>query len=196
MIAEIGNKETDISSVLDQFGPDRLKKGKDMKVAKFYYLWKEQLPDCLQPTTEAEYKNCVDLVQRCIFYQGLDDRYIQEQLCNIKSDNLLMKQFFDEAVVAEAKHKTFEDTSEKINNLDPAAALSINKSEYYSSSYGNSWKRGKSGHGDARGRSTGRGSGNPTPSTPRRKGILFLKESDFTIIISESSGFQRCMAFS
>ena len=31
--------------------------------------------------------------------------------------------------------------------------------------------------------------------TPRRKGIFSPKESDLTIIISEASGFQRCIAF-
>ena len=41
IISVFGNKEPDISSVVAQFGPDRLKKGKYMKLAKFYHLWKE-----------------------------------------------------------------------------------------------------------------------------------------------------------
>ena len=169
MIAEFGNKEPDISSVLAQFGPDRLKKAKDMKVSKFFHLWKEQLPDCLQPTTPEDFKKCVDLLQRCIFYQCLDDRYLQEQLCNIKSDNLTMKQFYDEAIVAEAKRKTFEDTSEKSNNLDPSSAVSINKAEYASSG-NNSEKRGRV-RLPARGRAprstgtAGAGCSNYTPGT-------------------------------
>ena len=147
---EFSSKEPDISSVLACFGPDRLKKDKDMKVSKFYQIWKEQLPDCLQPTTDEEHKKCVDLVQRCIFYQGLDDRYLQEQLCNIKSDNLTMKQFFDEAILAEAKKKTFENTTEKSNNLDPASALTVNKTEYI--------PYAKGGPGRGRGRASfGRG---------------------------------------
>ena len=130
IVAEFGNKEPDVSSVLACFGPDRLKKDKDMKVSKFYQIWREQLPDCLQPKTNDEFRKCVDLVQRCIFYQGLNDRYLQEQLCNIKSDNLSLKQFFDEAVLAEAKKRTFENTTEKSNNLDPDTSASVNKTEY------------------------------------------------------------------
>ena len=72
------------------------------------------------------------LIQQCLFYQGLDDRYIQQELCNLKSDNLSLKQFYDEAIVAEAKRKTFEDTSEKSNILDPSSALNINKYNYSS----------------------------------------------------------------
>ena len=61
-----------------------------------------------------------------------------------------MKQFYDEAIVAEAKRKTFEDTSEKSNILDPSSALHINKYDY-SSHYVNSGQRGKSARGSWRG---------------------------------------------
>ena len=40
IITEFGNKEPNISSVVAQFWPDSLKKGKYMKRAKFYQLWK------------------------------------------------------------------------------------------------------------------------------------------------------------
>ena len=94
-------------------------------------------------------------MQRCIFYQGLDDRYLQKELCNLKSDKLSLKQFFDEAIIAEAKRKTFEDTSEKSNSLDPSSAISINKYEYKvpydSSAKRGKFQRGRGGYGAGRG---------------------------------------------
>ena len=47
LIDEYGKGETDVSAVLCQFGPNRLRKTEDMNVAKFYHLWQEQLPECM-----------------------------------------------------------------------------------------------------------------------------------------------------
>lgn len=51
LIGEFGSKETDVSSLLCQFGPSRLKKTPEMSVNEFYHRWQEQLPDCMLPTT-------------------------------------------------------------------------------------------------------------------------------------------------
>ena len=107
-LSEFGKREPDIASVLAVFGPERFKKTKDMPVSQYYHQFQEKLPECLKPTSEAEHKTAIDLIHRSIFYQGLDDRYIEQQLCNLKGDVLTMKQFYDEAVAAEARKKTFE----------------------------------------------------------------------------------------
>ena len=39
LIEEYGTKETDVSSVLIQFGPNRFKKTPEMSVARFYHMW-------------------------------------------------------------------------------------------------------------------------------------------------------------
>ena len=82
------------------------------------------------------------------------------------SDNLSsgIKQFYDDAVVAEAKRKMFEDTSEKSNNLEPSSAVSISKSECALS--GNSDKRGKYGRRGGRGNRNTRTTGSGYHTTP------------------------------
>ena len=101
LVEEYGTKETDVSAVLLQFGPNRLKKTADMSVAKFYHLWLEQLPDCMLPGNAAENVKFVDLIKKALFYFCLEDKFLQEQLCNLKNDDVTLKTFFDEALVAE-----------------------------------------------------------------------------------------------
>ena len=88
LIEEYGSRETDVSSVLLQFGSSRLKKKPDMSVAKFFHLWKDQLPECLWLGDAAKNARFVDLIRRALFYFCLDDKFLQEQLCNLKGDNL------------------------------------------------------------------------------------------------------------
>ena len=107
LIEEYGSNKTDVSSVLLQFGPNRLKKTPDTSVAKFFHLWQEQLPECMLPDSEAQNARFVDLVKRALFYFCLDARYLQEQLWNPKGVNLTLKMFLDEACVAEQKRKFF-----------------------------------------------------------------------------------------
>ena len=64
LLVEFGSKEPDISAVLGQFASSSIQKSKEMSVAKFYHLWKEQLPDVLQPSTPEDNKKCVDLIQQ------------------------------------------------------------------------------------------------------------------------------------
>ena len=68
LIKEYGSNETDVSSVLLQFGPNRLKKTPDTSVAKFFHLWQEKLPECMLPDSEAQNARFVDLVKRALFY--------------------------------------------------------------------------------------------------------------------------------
>ena len=105
LIEEYGKGETDVSAVLCQFGPNRLRKAADMSVAKFYHLWQEQLPECMLPEDNNQNERFVDLVKRSLFYFCLDDKYLQEQLCQLKGENLTLKMFMDEACAAELKRK-------------------------------------------------------------------------------------------
>ena len=159
LIEEYGSKETDVSAVLLQFGPNRLKKTPDMSVAKFYHLWLEQLPECMLPANADENVKFVDLIKKALFYFCLEDKFLQEQLCNLKNDNITLKTFFDEACVAEQKRRSFQEIGVSSSHLDSSSGVSVNKWEARSSDKFGSDKsgagRGKSGW---RGRS-GKGGG-------------------------------------
>ena len=129
LIEEYGSRQTDVSSVLLQFGPNRLKKKPDMSVAKFFHVWQEQLPECLLPGDAAKNARFVDLIRRSLFYFCLEDKFLQEQLCNLKGDNLTLKMFFDEACVAEQKRKSFQEIGASSSHLDSSSAVSVSKWE-------------------------------------------------------------------
>ena len=46
MKEEYAKKTTEVSEVLLQFGPERMKKPAEMSVAKFVHTWQEKLPEC------------------------------------------------------------------------------------------------------------------------------------------------------
>ena len=142
LIEEYGRSETEVSSVLSQFGPNRLRKTPEMSVAKFYHLWQEQIPECMLPDSVDQNARFVDLVRRALFYFCLDDRYLQEQLCNLKGDNLTLKMFLDEACVAEQKRKSFQEIGVSSSHLDSSSGVSVNKWEPNGDKFGSN--RGKS----------------------------------------------------
>ncbi|CAL4079357.1 unnamed protein product, partial [Meganyctiphanes norvegica] len=126
---EFGPKETDVSSLLCQFGPNRMKKTPEVSVNDFFHSWQEQLPDCMSPVTDAAKTEFVDLVRRSLFYFCLDDKYLQEQLCSMKEAEPSLKKYFDEAVAAEAKRRSFQEIGVSSSHLDSSAGLSVNKWE-------------------------------------------------------------------
>ena len=81
-------------------------------------------------TSDQENKDFHDLVLRAHYFFSLNDKYLQEELSNIKSDKINLKSYFDEATKAEAKRKSFQEISQLSSNLDPTAALCINKYEF------------------------------------------------------------------
>merc|ERR1712055_803754 len=103
----------DIAAVLSCFGPERFKKSKDMTVSQYYHTLREKLPECLKPDTDEKYRKAIDTVHKSIFYQGIADPYIEKQLCNLKGNNLTIKDYFEEAVAAEARKRTFEKTGDR-----------------------------------------------------------------------------------
>ena len=56
LVAEFGVRESKVSEVLIQFGPNRYCKPADMGVSTFYHKWLAQLPSCMLPTSDDEYK--------------------------------------------------------------------------------------------------------------------------------------------
>ncbi len=90
LIDEFGSKETDVSAVL-QFGPNRCKKTPKQKLSEFYHVWSDQLPSCMNPDTADSRVRFVDLVKLNLFYFCLDDKYLQQQLCNLKDEDLTLK---------------------------------------------------------------------------------------------------------
>ena len=143
MIAEFGKRESDVSAILLQFGPNRFKKAPDMSVATFYHLWQDQLPPCMQPDNANANENFMDLVKRALFYFCLDDKYLQEQLCQLKDEDLTLKKFFDEARLAEQRRKSFLEIGVSGSQLDSSSGISVNRWEARS---GNSNGGKSSGH--------------------------------------------------
>ena len=127
LIEEYGTKETDVSSVLIQFGPNRFKKTPEMSVARFYYLWQEQLPECLLPEGNVANERFVELIKKALFYFCLNDKYLQEQLCNLKGEHITFKMFYDEACLVEQKRKSFQEIGVSSSHLDSASGVTVNK---------------------------------------------------------------------
>ena len=126
---EFGSKETNASAVLIQFGPNRCKKTPEQKVSEFYHVWSERLPNCMNPEAADEKTKFVDLIKRALFYFCLEDKFLQEQLCNLKDDDITLKKFLDEACVAEQKRKSFQEIGLSSSHLDSSAGVSVNRWE-------------------------------------------------------------------
>ena len=60
LVAEFGIKESKVSEVLIQFGPNCYKKPANMGVATFYHKWVAQLPVCMLPNTDEENREFVN----------------------------------------------------------------------------------------------------------------------------------------
>ena len=60
-----------------------------MSVARFYHLWQEQLPECLLPEGDEANERFVELIKK-----ALDEKYLQEQLCNLKGEHITFKMFY------------------------------------------------------------------------------------------------------
>ena len=121
---EFGTKVAQVGEVLLQFGPGRLKKTSEQSVASFTHEWLEQLPECMTPNTEAEYRAFADLMKRSLFYYCLDDLYLQKELCELEGD-ITFKRFYDQAIIAEQRRKSFQEIGESGAKLDPGGAACL-----------------------------------------------------------------------
>ena len=159
MIAEFGKKESDVSAILIQFGPNRFKKLPDMSVATFYHKWNDQLPPCMEATDDNADNKFMDLVKRSLFYFCLDDEYLQEQLCQLKDDNLTLKKFFDEACLAEQRKKSYNEIKASGSQLDSSGGISVNRWEARGSNSGKSsnYKKQWVGKADSKSDNGGKG---------------------------------------
>ena len=128
LIQEFGTKESDVSSVLLQFGPNRVRKG-DMSVQEFYHKWKDQIPTCMDPATEQARIDYVDLMNRSLFYYCLDDAHIQEELCKLKGPQDNLKGYLDCATEVEARRKSFKEIGVSSASLDQASGISVSRWE-------------------------------------------------------------------
>merc|ERR1711954_242481 len=98
-----------------------------MSVSEYYHLWLERIPDFMSPSTNDERVKFVDLIMLSMFYLGLEDTYLQQQICDHKDDNPSLKKFFDIACEAEQKRKSFQAIGVSSSQLDSSAGLSISK---------------------------------------------------------------------
>ncbi len=64
-----------------------------------------------------------------MFYFCFEDKFLQEELCNIKDDDPTLKKFFDEACVAEQKRRNFQEIGVSSSHLDSSAGISVKKWE-------------------------------------------------------------------
>ena len=67
------------------------------------------------------------MIKKALFYFCLDDKYLQEQLCNLKGEHITFKMFYDEACLAEQKRKSFQEIGVSSSHLDSASGISVNK---------------------------------------------------------------------
>ena len=72
----------------------------------------------MKPESENERKEFVDLMYRAMFYISLDDKYLQQALSDLKAPNPTIKTYFDEAVAAESRRKSFQDITQSSTCLD------------------------------------------------------------------------------
>ena len=98
-----------------------------MSVCEYFHRWQEQIPDCMSPSTDQERIKFVDLIRRSLFYYGLEDTYLQQQICDHKDDDPSLKKFFDIACEAEQKRKSFQAIGVSSSQLDSSADVVINK---------------------------------------------------------------------
>ena len=84
---EFGSKQTDVAQVLTLFGPNRLVKKTDETVAEFYFRWQQNIPENMKPDGVQAHKDCVDLINRSLFYIALNDEDLQKALSDIKEAN-------------------------------------------------------------------------------------------------------------
>ena len=127
MKVEYSSKITQVSEVLLQFRPTRLKKALEVSVAKFTHNWLEQLPECMKSEKDDEFRSFADLIKWSLYYHCLKDQYIHKELCELSKDDSNFKRFFDQAVMAESKRKSFLDIGISRAKLDPAGGITVNK---------------------------------------------------------------------
>ena len=125
LCTEFGVKESKVNEVLIQFGPNRYKKPTEMGVATFYHKWAAQLPVCMHPSTDPEYKEFTDLIKRSLFYLNLDDKYLQEELCKIREEEQKLPKFLEEAVKAETHRKAFVEIGTTGAALDTTQGVTV-----------------------------------------------------------------------
>ena len=125
-----------------------------MSVAKFTHQWLDQLPECMVPEdTLEENRKFVDLIKKALFYYSLNDPFIQKELCDLEGPQTF-KNYFDHAVLAESKRKSFTEIGTSSASLDAASGISINKwdtSGKAAGSVGNNKKTGgKNGNNNSK----------------------------------------------
>ena len=133
-------------------------------------MWSEQLPSCMQPESNNDRIKFVDLIKCALFYFCLEDKFLQEQLCNIKDDDITLKKFLDEACVAEQKRRSFQEIGVSSSHLNSSAGVSVKRWEMrkydkYSAKSGKKWQNkfdngvGGQGQGGATAQCTEQSSG-------------------------------------
>ena len=121
---EYGPKVAQVGEVLLQFGPGRFKKSSEQSVASFIHDWLEQLPECMIPNTDEECRAFADLMKRALFYYCLDDLYIQKELCDMEGEPSF-KAYFDQALIAEQRRKSFKEIGDSGARLDSRSAACL-----------------------------------------------------------------------
>ena len=144
MKQEYEPKICDVSEVLLQFGPGRMRKSPSTSVAKFTHQWNEQLPDCMCPSSNAENAEFADLIKRTLFTLCLDDPELQKELCELKGADMNFKKYFGAACEAEQRRKSLDEIGSSGAKLDGTNGVSVNKWETFGNK--NNYKKSSSGY--------------------------------------------------
>ena len=142
MKSEFGSRQTDVANVLKMWGPSRLTKRKDETAADHYFRFKQGFPECLKPQTDAEKDKYIDLMNRSMYFISLDDDYLQKEVSNLKIADPTEKDFFDEAVSAEARLNTYNDISKTTVSAEGSGSIAVS---YANAKTGNKTKANKTG---------------------------------------------------
>ena len=127
MIREFGVQDTDVASVLGQFGSAKITKAPETTVAEFYHDWYLQIPDNMKPSSDEECRKFVDLIHRSMFYVSLNDKVLQKALCELKNPDPDLKAYLDEATLAEANRRAFETIRSCNSNLEASGGIAVAK---------------------------------------------------------------------
>ena len=99
-----------VNVVMQYFGPDRLVQGKDTPMVTHNVKFMNNLHVSMQPSTNQERIDFVDLIQRTAYYASIRDPEVQKALSEIPENEATFKKFKETAVLKatqiEMHHKT------------------------------------------------------------------------------------------
>ena len=153
-----------VTSVINLFGPDRIKKVRGTEMLHHVLDFKDRLPSCMLPKEcECEpSKKFMDLMQRSAFFASIEEQEIRTALLKIPESKANYEEFTKVAIETEELlkgNKSSSDALKKVDGIQQHDTTTVLKVESNSSSKSRSRKnwRGRGGKPSYRGEGTGSG---------------------------------------